>query len=410
MPDNNKPIPPAREAPASTTDEVLRLLSEQPAHSNGDDLLDNPELEQLFGTLSQGLDEGLPEGAQAAVVLTLEQLVLGASVGPARETVVCRDCGSHSPAASRFCGMCGHELGKSSVVAKAAGNGADHAATLAAVPEAAGATFQPETAAVASSSKSWKLAFLMLLCFALGVVVYQQKVWRLPLWSTLGSLDKAPTAPMPKAAPIPVGTMPEPTAASTEAPSVNARPNTSPKPSPSKPMSSTTAPAVDEARSQEAPVAESSSAQSPSAVRQEEPERAPERAPIISPSTVPIELPTIVSPPTASPVLQGTRPAPASREPSAPKISDGVVPGALILKVSPDYPQAARRAGVRGSVLLQAMIGTDGSVRQVRVISGSPLLANAAMEAVQKWRYHPFLLDGKAVEGETTITINFNPQ
>lgn len=119
---------------------------------------------------------------------------------------------------------------------------------------------------------------------------------------------------------------------------------------------------------------------------------------------VPIELPTIV-PPSSSPVLQGTRP-PAPREPAA-KISAGVIPGALIFKVDPQIPPNARSAGIRGSVVLQAVIGIDGGVRQLRVLSGDPRLANAAIEAVKKWRYRPFMLDGKPVEGETTITLNF---
>src|ERR1700740_3191250 len=105
IPDDDNLGPQARKTPASTTDEVLRMLSEQSAPSNGDDLLDNPELERLFGSLSQGLDEGLPEGSQATGVLTLEELVLGEPPAPAtRESVVCSACGSRNPAATRFCG------------------------------------------------------------------------------------------------------------------------------------------------------------------------------------------------------------------------------------------------------------------------------------------------------------------
>ncbi len=136
MPDDNNLIP-QNEMPASTTDEVLRLLSEQSAQSNGDDLLENPELERLFGSLSEGLDEGLLEGAQPTAVLTLEELVLGAPAAPAGETVTCSDCGSRNPAATRFCGMCGHALSKSSAAAAAAGNGNGHTAAVLTVPESA---------------------------------------------------------------------------------------------------------------------------------------------------------------------------------------------------------------------------------------------------------------------------------
>ena len=56
---------------------------------------------------------------------------------------------------------------------------------------------------------------------------------------------------------------------------------------------------------------------------------------------------------------------------------------------------------------MHAIIGTDGTIQQLRVISGNPLLVNAAMEAVKKWRYRPYLLGGIPVEGETDITVNF---
>jgi protein TonB len=84
-----------------------------------------------------------------------------------------------------------------------------------------------------------------------------------------------------------------------------------------------------------------------------------------------------------------------------------VSPGVLIYKVNPQYPPAARSARVQGSVVMRATIGTDGTIQQLRVVSGNPLLVNAAMDAVKKWRYRPYLLDGKPVEGETNITINF---
>jgi TonB family protein len=395
MPDDNNLIP-QNEMPASTTDEVLRLLSEQSAQSNGDDLLENPELERLFGSLSEGLDEGLQESAQTTGLLTLEELVLGAPAVPdARESVVCSDCGSRNPAATRFCGMCGHELGKS----KAEGNGNGHTVALAVAEPAP----QPEVAVSTSAGKGWKIAFLVLLCLVLGLVVYQQKLWRLPLWSNLHSLAAPPAPALPKAPTAPASLVTQPGAASSEASSANVRPSAGTKPSPSKPTFTGSEPPVAEPPAKSAPVAASSAAPSPSMAKQEP----QERAPAISMPAVPIELPTIVSPPNSSPVLQGSRTAPAAHEPSAPKISAGVVPGAVIFKVNPQYPVGARSARAQGAVVMQAVIGTDGTVQQLRAISGHPLLVSAAMEAVKKWRYSPFLLDGKPVEGETNITINF---
>jgi protein TonB len=56
---------------------------------------------------------------------------------------------------------------------------------------------------------------------------------------------------------------------------------------------------------------------------------------------------------------------------------------------------------------MRVTIGTDGTVEQLRVVSGNPLLVSAAMDAVKKWRYRPFLLGGQPVEGDTTITVKF---
>lgn len=79
----------------------------------------------------------------------------------------------------------------------------------------------------------------------------------------------------------------------------------------------------------------------------------------------------------------------------------------LIHRIEPQYPAIARIARVSGSVELRAIIGRDGSVSSIEVLSGNPLLARAAAEAVRQWRYRPTILDGEAVEVETRITVNF---
>jgi len=79
----------------------------------------------------------------------------------------------------------------------------------------------------------------------------------------------------------------------------------------------------------------------------------------------------------------------------------------LIHDVPPRYPPVAGRARIEGTVVLQAVIGKDGTVHDVRVESGLPLLAQAAIEAVKQWRYKPYLLNGEAVEVDSRITINF---
>jgi protein TonB len=92
---------------------------------------------------------------------------------------------------------------------------------------------------------------------------------------------------------------------------------------------------------------------------------------------------------------------------AATRVSGGVVEGLLLPHATPSYPQIARTAGIGGEVVLAATISAQGRIENLRVISGHPLLRDAAIVAVKEWRYRPYLLDGKAVEVETTITIRF---
>ncbi|MGH9775620.1 MAG: energy transducer TonB [Candidatus Acidiferrales bacterium] len=89
------------------------------------------------------------------------------------------------------------------------------------------------------------------------------------------------------------------------------------------------------------------------------------------------------------------------------RVSEGVQQARLIAKIIPVYPLPARNLRISGSVQLHAIIGKDGSVRSVEVVSGNPFLVGAALEAVRRWRYAPVLLDGEPVEVETSITVNF---
>jgi protein TonB len=71
------------------------------------------------------------------------------------------------------------------------------------------------------------------------------------------------------------------------------------------------------------------------------------------------------------------------------------------------YPRLAQATRVQGVVVLEAVIALDGSVKSLRVISGHPLLNQAAVEAVKQWLYRPTLLNGEPVEVATTITVTF---
>jgi periplasmic protein TonB len=99
--------------------------------------------------------------------------------------------------------------------------------------------------------------------------------------------------------------------------------------------------------------------------------------------------------------------APKLAAPSKLRVSSGVAHGMLIHRVSPEYPQVARVARVEGRVILQATIGKDGSVQNLRLVSGHPLLVQAAIDAVKQWLYKPYYLSGEPVEADTTIIVNF---
>ncbi len=95
--------------------------------------------------------------------------------------------------------------------------------------------------------------------------------------------------------------------------------------------------------------------------------------------------------------------------PEPPRIKQGgnVLAGNLISRVEPQYPPLARQMRIQGVVELLAVVGTDGRIRELRLLSGSPLLAPAAMDAVKHWIYRPTYLNGDPVEVMAPITVNF---
>lgn len=93
--------------------------------------------------------------------------------------------------------------------------------------------------------------------------------------------------------------------------------------------------------------------------------------------------------------------------PSTVRLSSKLVEGMLIYKLTPKYPPIAVEAHIEGTVILTATIGKSGTIENLRVASGHPMLQQAALEAVQNWRYRPYLLNGQPVEVETTINVVF---
>jgi protein TonB len=89
------------------------------------------------------------------------------------------------------------------------------------------------------------------------------------------------------------------------------------------------------------------------------------------------------------------------------RISQGVSQGLLIKRVQPKYPPAALAVRAQGAVQIEATINKEGNVTNLKVLSGDPVLARAALDAVRQWRYKPYYLNGDPVEIQTQITVNF---
>ena len=99
----------------------------------------------------------------------------------------------------------------------------------------------------------------------------------------------------------------------------------------------------------------------------------------------------------------------ASQEasPQGLPVGPNVMASQIITKVPPIYPPLARQARIQGTVVLRVRINKTGDVENLQLVSGHPMLAPAAIEAVKQWKYKPYLLNGDAVEVATTVTVNF---
>jgi TonB family protein len=93
--------------------------------------------------------------------------------------------------------------------------------------------------------------------------------------------------------------------------------------------------------------------------------------------------------------------------PQRVRVSSGVARGLLVSKVDPMYPPDARDQRIQGVVILQATIDKEGNVASLQLVSGHPMLAPAAIEAVKQWKYRPYLLNGNPLEVNTQIQVNF---
>lgn len=100
-------------------------------------------------------------------------------------------------------------------------------------------------------------------------------------------------------------------------------------------------------------------------------------------------------------------PPPKAMTPKRIRVGGQVESARLIFQPKPEYPPLAKMARISGSVRLEAIISKDGTIQDLKVIVGHPLLVKAALEAVARWRYQPTLLNGEPVEVVTEIDVNF---
>jgi TonB family protein len=100
-------------------------------------------------------------------------------------------------------------------------------------------------------------------------------------------------------------------------------------------------------------------------------------------------------------------PPPPPPPPQRVRVGGNVQQANLLQQVRPVYPPLAKQARIQGVVVLEAVISKEGTIDNLKVITGHPLLIQAAIDAVKQWRYKPTMLNGEPVEVVTTITVNF---
>jgi periplasmic protein TonB len=114
-------------------------------------------------------------------------------------------------------------------------------------------------------------------------------------------------------------------------------------------------------------------------------------------------VPTAAPPPPPPPVKKEEKPA----TPQRIRVGGSVQEAKIVRRITPTYPPLAKQARIQGVVRLNAIIGRDGTIQNLQVVNGHPLLAPSALEAVKRWVYQPTLLNGEPVEVVTVIDVNF---
>jgi protein TonB len=116
--------------------------------------------------------------------------------------------------------------------------------------------------------------------------------------------------------------------------------------------------------------------------------------------------PATHTPPPPPPPVQQQQPV-ERKAPQIMRVGGDVLAAKIVRRVLPVYPPLAKQARVSGTVRLMGKIASDGSIQQLEVLSGHPLLVKAAVDAVRQWLYKPTLLNGEPVEVQAPIEVNF---
>lgn len=116
---------------------------------------------------------------------------------------------------------------------------------------------------------------------------------------------------------------------------------------------------------------------------------------------------TAVGVPSNIPIIGVAVPPPLPKPVAPPQGVSRMMDGLLIHRVQPDYPPLAKQARVQGPVEIAAVISKQGTIENLQVITGNPMLIPNALSAVRQWRYRPYILNGDPIEVDTRITVTF---
>jgi protein TonB len=115
-------------------------------------------------------------------------------------------------------------------------------------------------------------------------------------------------------------------------------------------------------------------------------------------------IPTLTPSPSATPPVESD----PIRAQKRVRISSGIAESLVIYHPAPQYPQMARMAHITGDVVLKITIDRTGQVKDIAAMQGHPILIQSSIDAVRQWRYRPYVLNGEAVEVESTVKIQYH--